>query len=142
MDQHPEGPSSSGNVTQANTSTGLSPNVAGALSYLFGAITGIIFLVIEKKSSFVRFHAAQSIGIFVFFIVASIVLTVVSMILGSIPGIGWLFGILFFLISMALSLGGLVLWLFLMFQAFQGKEWEFPWVGPKVREMFGTNGDI
>ena len=32
----------------AATSTGLTNNVAAALSYLFGAITGIIFLVIEQ----------------------------------------------------------------------------------------------
>ena len=38
---------------------GLTPNVAGALAYLVGAITGILFLVIDpfKTDRFVRFHA-------------------------------------------------------------------------------------
>ena len=42
---------------------GLTPNVAGALAYLVGAITGILFLVIDpfKADRFVRFHAFQSI---------------------------------------------------------------------------------
>ena len=43
------------------STTGLEPNVAGLLCYLGGWITGIIFLVIEQKSRFVRFHALQSI---------------------------------------------------------------------------------
>jgi uncharacterized membrane protein len=51
------------------SSTGLEENVAGFLSYLFGFITGIVFLVVEKKSSFVKFHAMQStitfLGLFV-----------------------------------------------------------------------------
>ena len=44
-------------------SGGLSPTAAGALSYLAGFITGIIFLVIDpfKTDRFVRFHAFQSI---------------------------------------------------------------------------------
>ena len=32
------------------SSTGLQPNVAGLLCYLFGWITGLIFLLIEKES--------------------------------------------------------------------------------------------
>jgi len=42
----------------AGTSTGLSPNVAGLLCYVAGWITGIIFLVLEQRNKFVRFHAA------------------------------------------------------------------------------------
>ena len=43
--------------------SGLTPNMAGALAYIFGFITGIIFLVLEpyKNDRFVRFHAMQSI---------------------------------------------------------------------------------
>jgi uncharacterized membrane protein len=38
-------------------------NVAGALCYLFGIITGVLFLVMEpyNRSKTVRFHAFQSI---------------------------------------------------------------------------------
>src|SRR5690242_11740272 len=56
----------------AATSTGMSENVAGALCYLVGFITGIIFLVIApyNQNKFVRFHAFQSI----FFNVAYIVI--------------------------------------------------------------------
>lgn len=45
----------------APVSSGLAPNVAAGLSYLFGLITGIIFLVIEGRQPLVRFAAMQSI---------------------------------------------------------------------------------
>lgn len=122
-------------VPVAPAGSGLAPNVAGALAYLFGPITGIIFLLIEKRDPFVRFHAGQSIGIAVCWIIFSVVLMVVSTVLGAIPGVGWLFAILFFLGSLLLGLAGLCLWLWLMYQAFQGQQWEFPWVGPQVRRM-------
>ncbi len=51
-------------VTKGGSTTGLEPNVAGLLCYLGAWITGIIFLVIEQKSKFVRFHALQSIVTF------------------------------------------------------------------------------
>jgi len=51
------------------SSTGLDENVAGFLCYLFGFVTGIVFLVVEKESRFVKFHAKQStitfLGLFV-----------------------------------------------------------------------------
>lgn len=137
MTDQPQAPTPGQDLSPAGTSTGLQPNVAGALAYLFGAITGIIFLVMEKKSPFVRFHAAQSIGIFLFFIVFGFGLGILSMALGAIPVIGVLAGILFFLLSLVLGFGGFLLWLFLMYKAFQGEEWEFPLVGPKIREMLG-----
>ena len=46
------------------SSTGLDPNLAAALAYLLGFLTGILFLVIEKDSKFVRFHALQSTMVF------------------------------------------------------------------------------
>lgn len=140
MNQGPDptpAPSPEAGPPVAGTSTGLDPNISGALAYLLGVFTGILFLLIEKKSSFVRFHAAQSIGIFVVFFTLGVVLSVVSAVLGAIPIIGIIAGIGFFLLSLVLGLGGLVLWLFLMYQAFQGKEWEFPWVGPQVRRILG-----
>lgn len=116
-------------------STGLAPNVAGALAYLVGPITGIVFLVLEKRNGFVRFHAAQSIGLFVTFFVAGIALSLVSTILAMIPIVGWIVGILVLLLSLGLSFLGLFLWLYLMYKAYSGAEWEFPWVGHQSRKL-------
>ena len=66
---------------EAESSTGLSANVAGLLCYVAGWITGIVFIVLEKKSVFVKFHAWQSIMTFG-------VLTVAYLILAWIPFIG------------------------------------------------------
>jgi len=99
----------------AETSTGLSANIAGLLCYVLGWISGIVFLVIEKKSKFVKFHAWQSIVTFG-------VLTVAYLILSSIPIIGWVLGPIVWVL-------GLILWIILMVQAGTGKMWKLPWVG-------------
>ena len=100
---------------EAESSTGLSPNVAGLLCYVLGWVTGIIFVVWEKKSTFVKFHAWQSIMTFG-------VLTVAELILGWIPFVGWILSILIGILMF-------VLWIILMIQAGTGKMWKVPWAG-------------
>jgi uncharacterized membrane protein len=100
---------------EAESSTGLSANVAGLLSYVLGWITGIIFIVLEKKSTFVKFHAWQSIMTFG-------VLTVAQLVLGWIPFVGWILNILIGILMF-------VLWLILIIQAGTGKMWKVPWAG-------------
>src|SRR5258708_4167281 len=53
---------------------GLTDNVAGALCYLATIITGVIFLVIApyNQNKFIRFHAFQSIFLFVALLVIDI----------------------------------------------------------------------
>ena len=43
------------------SSLGMDANLAAALSYVLGVITGLIFFLLEKQSRFVRFHALQAI---------------------------------------------------------------------------------
>ena len=102
-------------VAPFESSTGLSPNIAGLLCYVAGWITGIVFLVLEKRSMFVKFHALQSIMTFG-------VLTVAYLILFWIPFIGWILSILIWITMV-------VLWIILMVQAGTGKMWKLPWVG-------------
>ena len=59
------------------TSTGLDANVAAALSYLVGFVTGIIFLLVEKENKFVRFHAMQSTLVFIGIVAIDILLQIV-----------------------------------------------------------------
>ncbi len=101
--------------SEAESSTGLSANVAGLLCYVAGWITGIVFLVLEKKSTFVKFHAYQSIMTFG-------VLTVAQLVLGWIPFIGWVLNILIGILM-------LILWIILIIQAGTGKMWKVPWAG-------------
>ncbi len=96
-------------------------NLMGAAAYLLGFITGIIFLIIEKQSKFVRFHAMQSTILFGGIFVANIVL-------GFIPILGWLVGLL-------LSFAAFILWIVLMWKAFQGEMYKVPKVGDMAMQQ-------
>lgn len=117
--------------------TGLQANAAGALAYLAGIITGILFLVIDpyKSDRFVRFHAFQSI----FFNVAWIGLWIAWMIVGLVLGAvtkGFFF-ILQVPIDLLLMVGGFALWAFLMFSAYQGKTMRLPVIGALAAKQAG-----
>jgi len=99
---------------KGQSSTGLEENVAGFFCYLLGFITGIIFLAVEKKSSFVKFHAMQS-------TITFLGLFIISIILGFIPIIG--------LLVYPIWILSLILWLILMVKALQGKRYSLPIVG-------------
>jgi uncharacterized membrane protein len=101
------------------SSTGLEENVAGFLCYLFGFITGIVFLVVEKKSGFVRFHAMQS-------TITFLSLFVISFIIGMIPIIG--------LLVYPIWILSLILWLILMVKALRGERYSLPIVGKMAEE--------
>jgi uncharacterized membrane protein len=105
----------------ATASAGMSENVAGTLCYLVGFITGIIFLVIApyNQNKFIRFHAFQSIFLNVAYIVAWILvgfLTVVT------HGIG-------ILLYPLVGLGFFVLWLYMMYSAYNNKRVKLPIIG-------------
>ena len=119
-------------TSPATTSTGLAPHVAGALAYVLGPITGVVFLVIEKDNRFVRFHAAQSIAVGIVLIALSIGLSILGTVLASIPVLGWIVALL---LSLVLGFGSFVLWLALMWRASQGKEWEVPIAGGIARRI-------
>lgn len=97
-------------MAEEKTGTGLPRNTAAALTYVLGWLTGIIFLLIEKDK-FIRFHAMQSIITFG-------LLTVLSFV----PVIGWI-------LSPVIMILGFILWLILIFKAYQGEEFKLPWVG-------------
>jgi uncharacterized membrane protein len=113
--------SGASDYTRASPPTGamgISENVAGALCYLVGFISGIIFLVIApyNQNRFVRFHAFQSIFAHLGLILLSTLLTIVT------HGFGL---VLFPLIGLAT----IVLWIYLMVMAYQGKSVRLPVVG-------------
>ena len=97
------------------SSTGLKSNIAGLLCYLAGWVSGLVFYLIETKSQFVRFHAAQSIIVFGG-------LSILTLFLGFIPLIGWA-------INALLGIVAFVLWLLLMIKAYQGEHYKLPVVG-------------
>ena len=114
--------------SEAESSTGLSANVAGLLCYVLGWITGIIFIVLEKKSTYVRFHAWQSIMVFGVLTAAHLIL---STILGGIavatfsPGLAIFASVIGTIIWILIA----ILWIILVIQAGTGKMWKVPGAG-------------
>ena len=103
--------------------SGLSDNAAGGIAYIT-IIPAIVFLIIDpfKKSSFVRFHAWQSIFFFVAWAVIDILVSVVQNLVPSSV----------FLTLTALQLVGLalfVVWLIVFIGAFNGKHIKLPVIG-------------
>ena len=113
-------------TTTERSSTGLDANIAAALSYFFGLLSGAVFFAIETDSRFVKFHAMQSMLASVAAIVIWIVYMVLASILVYIPVLGWL---VMLLLWAGLALGMLGLWLFCMFKAFQGERFKLPYIG-------------
>jgi uncharacterized membrane protein len=96
----------------AASSEGLAENVAGLLCYALGWVTGLIFLLIDKRP-WVKFHAAQSIAVFGGLTIIRIGLLFMSHFLG------WAIFALIGLVSF-------VLWIFLMIKAYQHETVRIP----------------
>ena len=96
----------------AASSEGLAENVAGLLCYALGWVTGLIFLLIDKRP-WVKFHAAQSIAVFGGLTIIRIGLLFMTHFLGW--GIQALLGLI-----------GFVLWIFLMVKAYQHETVRIP----------------
>ncbi len=108
----------------APATSGIEENVAGLLCYVLGWLTGIIFLLIDKRP-FVKFHAAQSIVVFGGLTVLRIGLAMMGGITGGL--IGWGF---YSMLSLILGLLTLVLWVLLMVKAFQHEMFKVPIAAP------------
>lgn len=94
------------------SSTGFEEGEVAAISY-FGFL-GVLLLIIEKKSDFVRFHALQSTLGFSF-------LAVFWLCVKWIPALQFLWW--------APGLAALAFALFMMYRAYHGEEYKFPLIG-------------
>ena len=108
----------------------MADNVASAVCYAGWFITGIIFLVMDpySKNRAIRFHAFQSI----FMSVAVIAIDIVLGILLPVSLFSW--G-LYALIWSVFRLLCLVLWLYTIVSAYQGKTLLLPVIGPLAQKQ-------
>jgi len=106
--------------------TGLKKNTAGALAYVLGPITGVIFLILEKDP-FVRFHAMQSIVGWVSFLVLNWFSTLLLLTIILAPLVIIFKGLLLVI--------GFVLLLMCIYKAWMGEEWEVPVLGKFARKL-------
>jgi uncharacterized membrane protein len=110
---------------QQSAGTNLQSNVAGALCYLVGFISGIFFLAAEpyKRDRFVRFHAFQAIFLSVAWFAVYFVLGVF---LAIVPGIFWRVS---WMLHSLLNLAFFLLWVFLMYKAYNNEQFKVPVIG-------------
>lgn len=128
------------------TSTGMDPKVAAAISYIW--IVGLIFFFLEKENRFVRFHAMQSILFGIANSVIMMVLAIVATILTVVFTIGaaasgssgiaslislfvWLIWLIFWLVGM-LCFVGLIL---AAVKAYQGHMFKLPIIGNMAEKI-------
>lgn len=115
-------PASRRNETEpGTTSTGLDPHVAAALAYAGFWFTALAFVFLEERNRFVRFHAYQS-------IIVSIGMTIAFLVFLSIPFLGWIVAFLVIIPAW------IVLWLVLMYKAYQGEHFKVPFAGDMAEQ--------
>jgi uncharacterized membrane protein len=116
----------------------LDTNLAAALAYLAGFVTGIAFLVLNpyKSNSFVRFHAFQSI----FFNVAWVGFWIVWIILSAVVTrlAAGIFRLMMSPILLTFTLAGFGIWILLMYQAYQQKLFGLPILGKLAAQRAGV----
>ena len=107
---------------------GMADNVAGALCYVLGFITGIVFLVLApyNQNKFIRFHAFQSIFLSAAWIAVVIVEQIIDHILIM---ISWRLVLLIATAWTLVGLAFLVLAIVLVVKAYQGQRWKLPVIG-------------
>lgn len=116
---------------QAAAQSGLSDNAAGALAYVT-FIPAIIFLGMApyNRSSFVRFHAWQSI----FLTIAAAIAWAVLMVIGFIP----IFNLVDVVLGPLVWLGFFVLWIILLVKAISGARFKLPIIGDYAEKQAGN----
>ncbi len=96
--------------------------LSGALAYLLFFVTGILVLMSEsrskQKSSFIRFHALQSVFFFVPFFMF-------MFLIGYIGFIGWI-------VWAITPFPVFVLWMYLMAKAYRGEMYRLPYISALV----------
>lgn len=110
---------------------GMKGKTAGAASYILMFLSGIVFFFLERKNSFVRFCAAQSIVVFGSI---SIVLFVLHL-LTAIPLLGILLALIFTPISLVLEFLMVILWIVLTVQAYRGVKVKLPFFGDYAERL-------
>ncbi len=115
----------------ASPTEGIQENVAGLLCYLFGWLSGLIFLLIDKRP-FVRFHAAQSIGLNIAIVVVYFAVAFTTVMLHFLH-----MGFLALAIYPLLGFAIFGFWIFMMYKAYQHERFMLPVIGNIAEGMAG-----
>ena len=127
-------PYSSSGPTPTLSGAGLDENLACALCYVLGLLTGVLFLVLEpyNRNRLIRFHAFQSIFLNIAWIAVFIAISIISIVLLPIPFLGAMMSVI---LHLAAGLGVFILWLMLMYKAYNRERWVLPVIGPLAEKQ-------
>jgi uncharacterized membrane protein len=121
-------------MTSDPVSTGLPRRVAAALAYAGWWVTGAIFLFIEQRDSYVRFHAAQS--CIAFGAIALVVAALTGVAATSLMFMPRVFGFWAWMAGLS-WLAGLGLWVVSMWNAATERRWRIPMVA-EIADRFSV----
>jgi uncharacterized membrane protein len=108
------------------SSTGLEPNFAAALAYLAGPFSGILILLVERASRYVRFHAWQAVlglGTLAFVAAAALLSSFLTLLLSPLAFMAM------YRLSEIVAVLWVVAWVFCLVKAFTGRAWRMPVAG-------------
>jgi uncharacterized membrane protein len=114
------------------SSTGLDTHVAAALAYLAGPFSGILVLLAERTSGYVRFHAWQSIvglGGLGVLVAMALTLAFVSVIVSATA-----FRVLI-VVSWIAWVGWIVCWATCLVKVLTRRPWKLPIAGPYAERL-------
>ena len=112
----------------------LAENVAAALSYLFGWISGLIFLLVDRRP-YVRYHAAQS--VMVFGTLSVLLLVFGDFFLGTfLPQAGGILLVLRRVVEIVWLVSAVVL----MLKASSGERYRVPYAAPEAERAAKAKG--
>jgi len=119
-------------MAEEESSTGLAPRVAAVLAYLAGPFSGVLVLLAERTSGYVRFHAWQSVialgglGLVVALLLgvafASVIVSATAF--RSLLIISWVVWALW-----------IVLWAVCVVKALSGRRWKLPIAGTYAERL-------
>lgn len=125
-------------ASSESPTAGIEENVAGLLCYLLTWVTGLIFLLIDKRP-FVRFHGAQSIALCIAAFAAGLGFWIVVLFLSFILALIHIpIGFLMFLLWPVIWIGFFIVWVFCMYKAYQHEKFKLPIIGDMVEKMIGA----
>ncbi len=118
----PSSVSGRSSYSQSQSATDAKSRRGAFLSYLGLCFTGIAIFFMERRDSYVRFHAAQSVVLFTPLLAAYIIVRLLTII----PLIGFLLAPILSCLASVLFIGTALLWIFLMVQAYRGSNIRLP----------------
>jgi uncharacterized membrane protein len=125
-------------ISSTGNTTGIPANIAAALCAIFTLLGGIIFYCIEKKDTFVRHWAVQSIFFGGTWFAFNIGMTLLISAAGVLPVLHFVLVPSLVLLHALIHIVFLVFWFIGIIKALQGERWEYPFVSAQCRRLFPT----